>query len=213
MNDPRTHSPAYPDISIAAIAPDPFWEKNKTAIISTLLGVVILALATASWLAYSASMKADARRMLALADSPEALQALVKTHPRSNPAADALLLLAAEHRAAGDMDASNTAFRDFLQAFPDHQLAGGALLGIGQNQEASGDQANAATTYQQVLTQYPASYAAPFAAYAEAEILLRDFQRTEAVKRYNMIVSQFPRSPVAFMSMQQLRRLGASPNP
>jgi TolA-binding protein len=86
-------------------------------------------------------------------------------------------------------------------------------LGIGQNQEASGDQANAATTYQQVLTQYPASYAAPFAAYAEAEILLRDFQRTEAVKRYNMIVSQFPRSPVAFMSMQQLRRLGASPNP
>lgn len=202
-----------PDLSASALEADLFWEKNKTPILSALAGVVVLVIGGSAWFAHDASSKADARRILATADSIESLQKLVNAHPRSNPAADALLLLAADHRAAGNMDASTAAFREFLQKFPEHPLAGGALLGIGQNQEAASDQSSAATTYQQVLTQYPASYAAPFAAYAEAEILLRDHNRDEASKRYNLIVSQFPRSPVAGMAMQQLRRLGAKPTP
>ncbi len=213
MNNTLHQTPETPDLSTSGLEADLFWEKNKTAIISSLAAVVALVIGVSAWFAYDASSNASARRMLALADSPESLQQLANAHPRSNPAADALMLLAADRRAAGDMEGSTSAFREFLGKFPDHPLAGGALLGIGQNLEAGGDQASASTTYQQVLTQYPASYAAPFAAYAEAEILLRDFQREEAVKRYNMIVSQFPRSPAAAMSMQQLRRLGASPAP
>lgn len=208
-----TQPQAAPELSASSLEADLFWEKNKTSILSTLAGILILVLATSSWFAYDASSKAAARRMLALAGSPEALQEIVNAHPRSNPAADALMLLAADRRSAGDLDGSTAAFREFLEKFPDHQLAGGALLGIGQNHEASGEQSIATTTYQQVLTQYPNSYAAPFAAYAEAEILLRDFQRGEAVKRYNMIVSQFPRSPATGMAMQQLRRLGVTPAP
>lgn len=202
-----------PDLSASALEADLFWEKNKTAILFSLATIVALVIGASAWFAYDASSNAAARRMLALADSPESLRQLVNAYPHSNPAADALMLIAADRRASGDMEASTAAFREFLEKFPDHQLAGGALLGIGQNQEAAGDQPSAATTYQQVLAQYPSSYAAPFAAYAEAEILLRDFQREEAVKRYNMIVSQFPRSPATGMAIQQLRRLGVTPAP
>jgi TolA-binding protein len=212
MNNTIPSTPE-PDLSASALETDLFWEKNKTTILTGLASVVIVVLGVSAWFAYDSSSNAAARRMLALANSPESLQQLVSTHPRSNPSAAALMLLAADRREAGDIEGSTKAFSEFLGKFPGHQLAGGALLGIGQNQEASGDVTSATTTYQQVLTQYPASYAAPIASYAEAEILLRDFQREEAVKRYNMIVSQFPGSPAGAMAMQQLRRLGAAPTP
>jgi TolA-binding protein len=210
MNEPQ--APAGPEISVSALEADLFWEKNKKTILPLIVGVLALVVGASAWFAYDASSEASAREMLALADSRESFRNLIISHPRSNPAADALLLLAAEYRTAGELESSSEAFREFLERFPDHPLAGGALLGIGQNQEAADDQSAAATTYQQVLTQYPASYTAPFAAYAEAEILLRAFKRDEALKRYNMIVSEFPRSPVTGMAMQQLRRLGVPPN-
>lgn len=210
MNDPQPQSPAMPDLGASSFEADLFWEKNKTAIIAGLSAVIVLAIASASWFAFDASSQADARNMLALAGTTESLEKIVSAYPGSLPTADALLLLAADHRAAGNMEASTASFRKFLDQFPEHPLAGGALLGIAQNQEASGDQSAASTSYQQVLTGYPASYATPFAAYADAEILLRNLQREEASKRYTSIVSQFPNSPAAGMAIQQLRRLGAN---
>lgn len=190
-----------------------FWEKNKAAILGAVAIAILAALGFGSWAVYSNLQEAEAQKLLAEATGIEQLQAVVDKYPKSIPAADALMRLAAVHREAGDLEKSTAAFKAFLVNFPDHSLAGGALLGVGQNQDAAGNADGAMATYQQVVTQYPQSYAAPFAAYSEAEILLRRFQRDEARRSFNMVVSQFPQSPASRMASAQLGRIGTSETP
>lgn len=187
---------------------DLFWEKNKSLILGILAVIVVGGVCVASWFAYSSSQNAAAQTLLSEAKGISGLQAVVDKFPKTMPAADALMQIAAAEREAGNMEKSTAAFREFLNRFPKHPLAGGALLGVAMNQDASGDVQSAMTTCQQVVTQFPQSYAAPFAAYTEAEILLRGFQIEEARRGFNMVVTQFPASPAARMSAGQLSRLG-----
>ena len=187
---------------------DLFWEKNKSLILGLLAAIVVGGVGLASWFAYSSSQNAAAQTLLAEAKGISGLQAVVDKFPKTMPAADALMQIAAAEREAGNMEKSTAAFRDFLKHFPKHPLAGGALLGVAMNQDAAGDVQSAMATCQQVVTQFPQSYAAPFAAYTEAEILLRGFQIEEARRGFNMVVTQFPASPAARMAAGQLSRLG-----
>lgn len=187
---------------------DLFWEKNKSLILAIVAAIVIGGVGAAAWFAYSSSQNAAAQTLLAEANGVSDLQAVVDKFPKTMPAADALMRIAAAEREAGNMEKSTAAFRDFLNQFPKHPLAGGALLGVAMNQDAAGDFQSAMATCQQVVTQFPQSYAAPFAAYTEAEILLRGFQIEEARRGFNMVVTQFPASPAARMAAGQLSRLG-----
>ena len=187
---------------------DLFWEKNKSLILGLLAAIVVGGVGLASWFAYSSSQNAAAQTLLAEAKGISGLQAVVDKFPKTMPAADALMQIAAAEREARNMEKSTAAFRDFLKRFPKHPLAGGALLGVAMNQDAAGDVQSAMATCQQVVTQFPQSYAAPFAAYTEAEILLRGFQIEEARRGFNMVVTQFPASPAARMAAGQLSRLG-----
>ncbi|MFZ4587377.1 MAG: tetratricopeptide repeat protein [Terrimicrobiaceae bacterium] len=187
------------------------WEKHKKTILAAAAAIAVAGIAIFVWWINSTLTNEAAEKLLAEATGIEGYRAVVEKYPRSNPAADALMLLAAAHREAGDLPASTAAFKEFLQKFPAHELAGGALLGVGQNQDASGDEKGAIATYQQVVTQFPDSYAAPFAAYCEAELLLRSFQREEARRSFNMVTSRYPQSAAARMAANQLSRLGAQP--
>jgi TolA-binding protein len=190
---------------------DLFWERNKFLIFGVIAAIVVGGIAVAAWFAYSSAQNAAAQNLLATAKGIEDFRAVVGKFPKTMPAANALMRIAAAERDAGSMDKSNAAFREFLDRFPTHELAGGALLGIAQNQDAAGDTQSAMATCQQVVTQFPKSYAAPIAAYTEAEILLRGFQIEEARRGFNMVVTQFPTSPAARMSSGQLSRLGGQP--
>jgi TolA-binding protein len=189
------------------------WEKHKKTILAAVAAAAVAGIAVLGWWINSTMAAEAAQKLLAEATGIEGYRAVVEKYPRSMPAADALMLIAAAQREAGDLAASTAAFQEFLQKFPKHELAGGALLGVGQNQDASGDTKSAMATYQQVVTQYPDSYAAPFAAYSEAEILLRGFQRDEARRSFNMVASRYPQSTAARMASNQLSRLGAQPQP
>lgn len=186
------------------------WQRNKSKIIGGVAAVVAGAIAVSGWMFYSNIRTDAAQALLAEANGIAGYQEVIKKFPGTNPAADAILRLAAAQREEGKMEESTATFRDFLKKYPTHPLAGAALLGVGQNQDAAGDSQSAVATYQQVITQYPKSFAAPYASYSEAEIYLRRFQRDEARRSYNMIVSQFPESIVARMAAGQLQRLGTS---
>ena len=187
---------------------DLFWHLHKSKI---LLGVVVFAcVAGGSFVGYisNALTTRAAVSRLATARDMVALEALVKEYPRSMPAADALLQIAADQRAAGKSEESTATFKKFIAAFPSHPLAGGALLGIGQNLDAAGNSKGAQETYQQVVVRYPKSYAAAFASYCEAEILLREFRKDEARRVLESLLVQFPSSQVASMASAQLARIG-----
>ena len=184
------------------------WERKKFPILGIIAAAIVIGLTVAAWFVYSSSRNTAAQNLLATAKGLEDLRMVAEIYPKTMPAADALMRIAAAERDAGSMDKSNAAFREFLERFPTHELAGGALLGIAQNQDAAGDGQSAMVTCQQVVTQFPKSYAAPIAAYTEAEILLRGFQIDEARRSFNMVVTQFPTSPAARMSSGQLSRLG-----
>jgi TolA-binding protein len=211
MNTPNHPVLRGPELEDSAFDFDVFWQRNKSLILGGALALVVGGAALLGWFVYSASTKAAAQNLLAVADNIAGLEAVIQKYPHSLPAADALMRLAASQREAGDTEKSTATFREFLSRFPEHPLAGGALLGVAQNQDASGDIEGAMATCQQVVTQYPQSYAAPFAAYNEAEILLRIFRRDEARRNFNMVVSQFPQSPAARMAAAQLHRIGTPP--
>ena len=190
------------------------WQRNKSKVIGGVSAVVAVAIAVSGWMIYSNIRTDAAQSLLSQANDIAGYQEVIKKFPGTNPAADAMLRLAAAQRDEGKLEESTATFREFLKKHPTHPLAGAALLGVGQNQDASGDYQSAVATYQQVITQYPKSFAAPYASYSEAEIYLRSFQRDEARRSYNMIVSQFPDSIVARMAAGQLQRLGTSePSP
>lgn len=190
-----------------------FWQHHRKKIIVGALAFIGIVGGSTAWYVSGVLTNRAAEEALAHADGLEGYRAVVKDFPRSNPAADALLLVAADQRNAGNMEESTAAFRKFLDIHPGHPLAGAALLGIGQNSDASGDAKAAVTSYREVLVRYPGSYVAPFALYSEAEILLRDFRRDEAARALNSILAQFPDSPVARMASDQLARLETSGNP
>lgn len=211
METPQTTLPPAPDEDLSVARWELAWEKHKKSILAAVAAAAVAGIAVLGWWINSTMAAEAAQKLLAEATGIEGYRAVVEKYPRSMPAADALMLIAAGQREAGDLAASTAAFQEFLQKFPKHELAGGALLGVGQNQDASGDTKSAMATYQQVVTQYPDSYAAPFAAYSEAEILLRGFQRDEARRSFNMVASRYPQSTAARMASNQLTRLGAQP--
>ncbi|MEI8386359.1 MAG: tetratricopeptide repeat protein [Verrucomicrobiota bacterium] len=186
-----------------------FWHTHKKNILLGALAVLAIGGGSLSWYVHATLTARDAIAALADAKDIPQLEAVIKNYGGTLPAADAILLVAAENQKAGKFEESTTAFQNFLKAFPQHPLAGGALLGIGQNQDATGKPAEAMTTYQQVVDKYPKSYAAPFAGYAQAEILLRDFRRDEAKVVLDSLVSQFPDSTVARLASAQLSRIGS----
>ena len=212
MNTPNHPVLRGPELEGSAFEWEIFWQRNKSLILGGTLALVLGTAAVLAWFVYATSTQAAAQKLLAEANDIAGLEAVISKYPKSQPAADALMRLAASQREAGDMEKSTAAFQKFLTVFPEHPLAGGALLGIAQNQDVAGDITGAMATCQQVVTQYPQSYAAPFAAYNEAEILLRIFRREEARRSFNMIVSQFPQSPAARMAASQLSRIGTPPS-
>jgi len=213
METPQTTLPPAPDEDLSVARWELAWEKHKKSILAAVAAAAVAGIAVLGWWINSTMAAEAAQKLLAEATGIEGYRAVVEKYPGSMPAADALMLIAAAQRDAGDPAASTAAFQEFLQKFPKHELAGGALLGVGQNQDAAGDTKSAMATYQQVVTQYPDSYAAPFAAYSEADLLLRSFQRDEARRSFNMVTSRYPQSTAARMAANQLTRLGAQPQP
>lgn len=214
MDTKMTPPAAEPVLEIGDMEWEIFWQRHKGKILCGIVAFLALVGGSIAWYISNALANRAAEEALARANDPTGYEAVIKDFPRSNPAADALLLLAAEQRNVGKMEESTAAFRKFLDTWPDHPLAGAALLGIGQNSDASGNANAAITSYQEVLARYPGSYAAPFAVFSEAEILLRDFRRDEAGRALNSILAQFPDSVPARMATEQLARLGtANPAP
>jgi tetratricopeptide (TPR) repeat protein len=188
-----------------------FWHTHKTNILLGALALVAIVGGSLAWYIHATYTAKAAIEALATAKDIPQLEAVIKNYSGSQPAADALLLVAAQNQQAGKLEESTAAFQSFLKSFPNHPLAGGALLGIGQNQDATGKSDEAMATYQQVVEKYPKSYAAPFAGYVQAEILLRTFRREEAKVVLDSLVAQFPDSTIARIASAQLARIGTQP--
>lgn len=185
-----------------------FWHAHKHKILLGVLALLVVVIGGLGWYFSSTlTAKASATALAEAKDIPQ-LEAVVKKFDGTAAAADALLLLAAAHQAAGKFEESTASFENFLKSYPKHPLAGGALFGVGQNQDALGKPADAVNTYQQVVEKYPKSYAAPFAVFSQAEILLRDFRRDEARSALDSLIAQFPESLLARLASSRLAQLG-----
>jgi hypothetical protein len=97
---------------------------QQVLIIAIAAAVLVAGVGFAAWFAYSESQNAAAQKLLAEAKGVADFQAVVDKFPRTMPAADALLRIAADERSAGNMEKSTAAFREFLHRFPKHDLAG-----------------------------------------------------------------------------------------
>lgn len=203
-------SPADSVLETDDLAASLFWEKHKKTVLAVAAAGVVAGVVAIAWYVTSTLKAEHAVTALANAFDPAQLEAVARDYRGTEPGANALLLLAASKRDAGDSDGAVVTFQDFLKTYPNNPLAGGALLGVGQTLDAQGKTDDAISTYQQVVDRYPKSYAAPFAAYAMAEVFLRDLRRDEARTALDSLVSQFPDSSLSRVAAAQLARLNKS---
>jgi len=190
-----------------------FWEKHKQRI---LIGAIVLAmvgLGTAAFFIRDNWIGSASRALLMSASTHEQLQAVISKYPSSDAAASALLLLAAEQRSNGQLEASDAAYQNFLKKFPKHSLAGGAALGLAENALIGGRLEEGISQLQTLAIKYPTSFAAPYALYRGGDLLaFQPGQAAEAKKQLRNLSQQFPDSFSTQYAANLLVLLGSRPD-
>jgi len=186
-----------------------FVEKSKKAIIGGVAVGIICAGGAISLVAVCRARQAAAA-LFANASTVEQLQTVISKYPRSDAAAGALLLLAAEQRRLGRLEDSSMTYQRFLAAFPKHSLAPIAALGRAENALVSENLPAGIAELQALTTKYPVSFVVPFSLYAQAELLMTQAGRIpEARERLQNLAVKFPNSAFSRYSSKLLFLLDA----
>jgi outer membrane protein assembly factor BamD (BamD/ComL family) len=186
-----------------------FVEKSKKVIIGGAVAGVICAGGVISLVAVCRARQAAAA-LFASASTVEQLQTVISRYPRSDAAASALLLLAAEQRRLGRLEESSVTYQRFLAAFPKHSLAPIAALGRAENTLVSGYLPASIAELQALTDKYPVSFVVPFSLYAQAELLTIQAGRIpEARERLQNLALMFPDSVFSRYSAKLLFLLNA----
>jgi len=186
-----------------------FWEKNKTAIISGAVALLVIALGVASYFFYSHYRKVEAQDALAQAGTIEEWQQVAKDFSGMSAAGDALLLVARAQREGGDLAASTATYKQVLADYPKYELVGLASLGVAGNLSLEGKTDEAISAFGETALKYSSSYAAPIALLNQAELYLATDEREKALESLTTLSNQFGDSVSTFVSRGQLAAVEA----
>jgi TolA-binding protein len=183
-----------------------FWllHRNMILLCAAALAAGLIGYATISVIGHQ--RESSAARMLAAAKSPAEMEALVKKYPKSKATADAMLMIAADHRQNQRFDAALAVLDDFGKRFPEHPFSAGALLSRGATLEAAGKREEALAAYEEAAMK-TGSYAAPAAKLAKAVLLQAMGKSDEARQACEDLVAQDASSPFAPEAQRMLQLL------
>jgi len=199
--------------TVSQITSDPglethlFWQRYKTTIIAVVAILVLTGIGFAAYQFYDARRASNATEMLAAAGTAEQYQQVIERYPGSEPAASAMLLLAAQLRTKKNYSEANVTLHKFIDQYPKHALITTAWMGVAANLESLGKSDEAFSTYQRLATEHPQSFNAPLALLAEVPFLKAKEKPEEARKVCETIITQYRDSIVAGEAMREMMAL------
>jgi TolA-binding protein len=163
-------------------------------VVGTVAATVVLVLVVLGVLVSSRTSRLASENLLSAAHDEAGLRAVITAYPRSDAAADAMLLLAASLRNSGKMEESDALYSRFSESFPRHPLAVSGALGRAASARVAGKTDLALSAYQQAAAAYPQSYGAPFALFSQARLLAQQGKGEEAKRVIQTLGSSYPNS-------------------
>jgi TolA-binding protein len=184
-----------------------FWYHHQRKIL-IFVGLVVFALAAYGISEY-VRMRRDgaAQTALATAHTVDDFRKVIADFRGTAAAGNAYILMAAQLRADGKIDESNTALHTFIDKYPQHPMISGAWTSLAANLEAQGKKDEALAMYQKVSTSFANSFSAPQALMAQARILVAKGKTEEARKIYEQIIAQYPTNFISQLASQEIRQL------
>ncbi len=193
MSSPFT--PPEADQEIAPPSPiELLWINHRGAVVGTVAAALALVLVVLGVLVSSRASRLASENLLSAAHDEASLRAVITAYPRSDAAADAMLLLAASVRDSGKMEESDALYSRFSESFPRHPLAVSGALGRAANARIAGKTDLALSAYQQAAAAFPQSYGAPFALFSQARLLAQQGKGEEAKRVIQTLGSSYPNS-------------------
>ena len=135
-----------------------------------------------------------ASEQLGMAQSPQALEAIVMDYDDTPVAALALLRLARLQYDAGSYDAALNRYEEFLSNYPEHRFVKGAELGRVHCMEARGQTLDALEAYQAFVRSNPDHYLTPQAWFGQGRCLETLGRYNEARVLYEDFIAAYPDS-------------------
>jgi predicted negative regulator of RcsB-dependent stress response len=193
-------------------------DKNKKQLMWGLIGLAVVALGVAFWLAHQSESQNDANDALSKLVSPANMPG------GTQPAADSLLKIAADYSgteagqrallmaagnlfATGKYDDAQGQFQKFIKDYNDSKLISQAAIGVAACYDAQGKTNDAIAGYQSVVDRYPNDDLIPQAKLALGRLLEAQGKFKEAKINLEDVYHNYPGTTEyseAVMRLQQL---------
>lgn len=158
-----------------------------------LFGVIVAGLAAYGLIKHNARIAAEeAAEAFTSAKTADDCDLVVKKHPGTPAAANALLLKATLHWEKNEKSSSIEALKSYLAQHKDHAFYKETLLTLATRLEAMGEKSEAKAAYERVIAELPGSELAQLAQVRLGDMLWADGKEEEAKKAYEEAGSKFP---------------------
>lgn len=158
-----------------------------------LFGVIVAGLAAYGLIKHNARIAAEeAAEAFTSAKTADDCDLVVKKHPGTPAAANALLLKATLHWEKNEKSSSIEALKAYLAQHKDHAFYKETLLTLATRLEAMGEKSEAKAAYERVIAELPGSELAQLSQIRLGDMLWADGKEDEAKKAYEEAGSKFP---------------------
>ena len=158
-----------------------------------LFGVIVAGLAAYGLIKQNARVAAEeAAEAFTSAKTADDCDLVVKKHPRTPAAANALLLKATLHWEKNEKSSAVEALKAYLSQHKDHAFYKETLLTLATRLEAMGEKGEAKAAYECVIAELPGTELAQLAQIRLGDMLWADGKEEDAKKAYEEAGSKFP---------------------
>jgi predicted negative regulator of RcsB-dependent stress response len=158
-----------------------------------LFGVIVAGLAAYGLIKHNARVAAEqAAEAFTSAKTADDCDLVVKKHPGTPAAANALLLKATLHWEKNEKSSSIEALKTYLAQHKDHAFYKETLLTLATRLEAMGEKSEAKAAYERVIAELPGSELAQLSQIRLGDMLWADGKEEEAKKAYEEAGTKFP---------------------
>ncbi|MFM7604115.1 MAG: tetratricopeptide repeat protein [Prosthecobacter sp.] len=182
-NNPAAFDPSAEDQALS----------SQVKKILMLFGGVIIGLCAYGLIQHKARVAADeAAEAFTGAKTADDCDLVVKKHPGTSAAANALLLKATLHWEKNEKSSSIEALKTYLAQHKSHAFYKETLLTLATRLEAMGEKGEAKAAYERVIAELPGSELAQLSQIRLGDMLWADGKEEEAKKAYEEAGSKFP---------------------
>lgn len=158
-----------------------------------LFVVIVAGLAGYGIISHNARLAAEAAaEAFTGAKTADDCDLVIKKHPGTPAAANALLLKASLHWEKNEKSSCIEALKEYLAKHKDHAFYNQTLLTLATRQEAMGDKGEAKASYEKVIAELPGSELAQLAQIRLGDMLWADGKEEDAKKAYEDAGTKFP---------------------